>query len=275
MDKPLVSAVITTKNSSDTLKDCLESIINQIYKNIEIIVADNNSIDGTKEIAFKYTDKVYNKGPERSTQRNFGVSQSTGNYLLIIDSDMILSEKIIESCVEKIQVDENIKGIIIPEESFGEGFWAKCKKLERSFYVGVNWMEAARFFEKNTFLKAGGFDESMFGGEDWDLSQRIGKLGKIERIREFIYHNEGEISLTKTAKKKFYYSKHLERYAAKEINKNSASLQLNILARYKLFFSRSKKLFKNPIVGIGMLFMKTCEFVFGGAGYFVGKFKKI
>lgn len=105
----------------------------------------------------------------------------------------------------------------------------------------------------------------------WDLSQRIGKLGKIERIREFIYHKEGKISLTKTVKKKFYYSKHLARYATKEINKNSASSQLNILARYKLFFSRPKKLFKNPILGFGMIFMKTCEFDSGGFGYIISK----
>lgn len=42
-----------------------------------------------------------------------------------------------------------------------------------------------------------------------------------------------------------------------------------------LFFYQPKKLFKNPIIGLGMLFMKTCEFGFGGIGYFVGKFKNI
>ena len=150
MNKSLVSIIIPTKNSSTTLGACLKSIKNQTYKNIELIVVDNNSTDETKVIAKKYTDKVFNKGPERSAQRNYGVKQSNGEYTLIIDSDMELSEKVVENCVKKIQSNTHIKAIIIPEESFGVGFWAQCKKLERSFYIGVDWIEAARFFEKKS-----------------------------------------------------------------------------------------------------------------------------
>jgi len=271
----LVSVIVPTKNSEKFIGQCLKSIKNQTYKNLEIIVVDNNSTDNTKEIAKKYTDKVYNQGPERSTQRNFGVNQSNGEYVVIIDSDMVLSEEVIEGCVEKIQTNENTKGIIIPEESFGEGFWAQCKKLEKSFYVGVEWIEAARFFDKNAFLKAGGFDESMVSGEDWDLSRRIEKEGKIGRINYFIYHNEGKIGLLKTIKKKFYYAGEFTNYAGKNKNSERFKKQTRIFSRYKLFLSHPKKLFKNPIIGLGMLFMKTCEFAFGGAGYFVGKIKKI
>jgi glycosyltransferase involved in cell wall biosynthesis len=272
---PLVSVIIPTKNSEKFLEKCLDSIKNQTYQNIEIIVVDNNSTDKTKEIAQKFTDKVFNRGPERSAQRNFGVSQSDGDYVLIIDSDMVLSERVIESCVEKIQANKNIKGVIIPEESFGEGFWSECKKLERSFYIGVEWMEAARFFRKDIYRKTGGYDESMVGGEDWDLSQRIEKEGKIDRINDFIFHNEGKIDLFKTIKKKFYYAREFTNYAGKNKDGEQFKKQTRIFNRYKLFFSQPKKLFKNPILGFGMLFMKTCEFGFGGAGYFVSKFKKI
>ena len=272
---PLVSVIIPTKNSEKFLEKCLDSIKNQTYKNIELIVVDNNSTDKTKEIAKKFTDKVFNKGPERSTQRNFGVNQSNGEYVVIIDSDMALSDKVIESCVEKIQVCENIKGIIIPEESFGEGFWAQCKKLEKSFYVGVEWMEAARFFRKDVYQKTGGYDENMVSGEDWDLSQRIEELGKIDRINDFIYHNEGKIGLFKTIKKKFFYAGELINYTDKNKDNEQFKKQIGILNRYKLFFSHPKKLFKNPIIGLGMLFMKTCELGFGGAGYLINKFKRV
>jgi glycosyltransferase involved in cell wall biosynthesis len=61
MNNLLVSVIIPTYNSSRTLEKCLESIKNQSYKNIEIIVVDNNSKDNTKEIALKFTDKVFNK----------------------------------------------------------------------------------------------------------------------------------------------------------------------------------------------------------------------
>jgi glycosyltransferase involved in cell wall biosynthesis len=57
----LVSIVITTYNNSRTLKKCLESIKNQTFADIELIVVDNNSTDDTKQIALEYTDKVYDK----------------------------------------------------------------------------------------------------------------------------------------------------------------------------------------------------------------------
>lgn len=270
---PLVSVIIPTKNSARTLERCLESVKSQSYGNIELIVVDNNSTDDTKESAKKYTEKVFNKGPERSAQRNFGVEKSNGEYVVIIDSDMELSKKVIESCVEKIKSAENIVGIIIPEESIGEGFWSQCKRLERSFYVDVEWMEAARFFRKDYYQKIGGYDENMVSGEDWDLSQRIETLGKIDRIDDFIYHNEGRISLLKTIKKKFYYAGKFAKYTENNLNKDKIAKQTGIISRYELFFSQPKKLFRNPVVGIGMLFMKTCEFGFGGTGYLIGKIK--
>ena len=61
----LVSIVITTRNSAQTLCTLLKSIKGQSYKSIEIIVVDNDSTDKTKEIAYRYTRKVYDKGPER------------------------------------------------------------------------------------------------------------------------------------------------------------------------------------------------------------------
>jgi len=252
---------------------CLKSVKNQTYGNIELIVADNNSTDDTKAIARKYTDKVFNKGPERSAQRNFGVSESTGEYVVIIDSDMKLSPQVIENCVRNIEENADNVGVVIPEESFGEGFWAQCKKLERSFYIGVEWMEAARFFRKSVYQEAGGYDEVMISGEDWDLSQRIAKYGTITRVNDLIFHNEGRISLYKTIKKKFYYAQKFASYVAKNKDIGATQNQIGLFGRYWLFLSQPVKLFRNPIRGLGVLFMKTCEFGFGGMGYLIGKMK--
>lgn len=274
--KPLVSVIVPTKNSSVFLESCLQSIKGQSYKNTELIVVDNNSTDATKEIAKKYTDKVYNKGPERSAQRNYGVKKSNGRYVLIIDSDMKLTKDVVKACVDKIASDNHIKGIVIPEESFGEGFWAQCKKLERSFYVGVDWMEAARFFRRDAFDAVDGYDEEITGAEDYDLPQRIAEeYGRhaISRIEQYILHDEQKISLFKTCKKKFYYAQGIRRYKTVPTNKKSFRKQSSIIKRYKLFLSQQSKLFKNPILGMGLLFMKTCEFGFGGLGYFLNNFR--
>lgn len=274
MNIPLVSIIVPTKNSAATLEKCLESIKNQTYSPIELIVVDNNSTDSTKDIARKFTDKVFNKGPERSAQRNYGATVAKGEFVVFIDSDMELSKGVIKQCVEKMSADTKIAGIIIPEESFGEGFWAQCKKLERSFYVGVDWMEAARFFKREDFLKIGGYDENIVGAEDWDLSQRMGKLGELNRIQEFIYHNEGKISLIRTIRKKFYYAGDVSKYVRKNVHAEYSENQVSLLQRYRLFLSEPRKLFRDPLLGAGMLFMKTCEFGFGGLGYLISYIKK-
>lgn len=273
MQPPLVSIIVPTFNSTLFLNACLSSIKKQSYENIELIVVDNNSVDDTKTIAFRYTKNVFNRGPERSAQRNFGVAQSTGKYVVIIDSDMLLSPDVVKSCVKELELHTNLQGLIIPEESFGNGWWARCKTLERSFYVGVDWMEAARFFRIQAYKDAGGYNESMVSGEDWDLSQRIGKTGEIGRIENYIYHNEGTISLLKTIKKKYYYAQKFARYVGLNKSEKKLKKQTGIAARYYLFFSNPKKLFNEPFLGLSMLFMKTCEFGIGGLGYLIGKMR--
>lgn len=274
MNNKLISVIVTTKNSENTIEACLLSIQNQTYKNIEIILIDNNSIDKTKIIAKKYADKVLNKGPERSSQRNYGGRISKGEHILIIDSDMELSNDLVKGCVDKLTENSNNLALIIPEESFGKSYWARCKKLEKSFYCGVDWMEAARYFKKDIFLEIKGYNEDLYGGEDYDLTQRvIVEYGdnSICAINNLIYHNENQITLIRSCKKKFYYAKELEKYKTIKTNTANFYIQSSIIKRFKLFFSDPGKLFKNPITGLGMLFMKVCEFCIGGLGYFISK----
>lgn len=265
--QPLVSIIVPTYNSAATLQACLNSIAKQDYSSVELVVVDNNSTDNTKEIAKQFTKNVFNKGPERSWQRNYGVKKSTGEYVIIIDSDMELEPEVVRQCVDVYKKSSDVAGIIIPEESFGIGFWAQCKKLERSFYVGVDGIEAARCFTKKLYTELGGYDTEMVSGEDWDLSQRAAKHGELARIDAFIMHNEGHLRLGRTLKKKYYYAS----LAAGYLNKTDAvdsplTANQGPIARYKLFFSQPKKLFSNPIFGFGMLFMKTAEYIFGGVG---------
>lgn len=264
---PLVSVVVPTYNSATFLEACLQSIKHQTYQNIELIVVDNNSTDITKQLARDYTDRVFNKGPERSAQRNYGVKKSKGEYVLMIDSDMELTKHVVSSCVEKASHNLQIEGIIVPEESFGDGFWAQCKKLERSFYVGVDAIEAARFFRKTTYEKVGGYDDALVSGEDWELTRRIRKNGTIVHIDEFIRHNEGRLSLLRTLKKKYYYAKRARPYIEKAGITYKMMDAAGPLLRYKLFLSHPVKLLSNPVIGIAMLIMKTCEYIVGGFGY--------
>lgn len=270
---PLVSILVHTRNSKRTIREHLESIKNQSYKDIEIIFVDNNSTDDTVKIAKEFTANIYNFGPERSAQRNFGAKKAKGKYLLVPDSDMILGKDVVAQCTSLILSDPKIRAIVIPEKSIGEGFWTQCKILERSFLADAPWIEAARFFDRKAFEELEGYDEKNTGTEDFDLPQRIiKKYGKEStgRIKEFILHDEGNISLVKQLKKKFYYAQKLNVY--KKNNLDDYSLQINLIKRYMLFLSDPRKLFRNPLVGFGLFLMKTLEFAAGGLGYVKGKY---
>ena len=171
---PLVSVVVTTRNEEKNIEKCLESITTQTYPidKIEIIVVDNNSEDKTKVIASWFTDKVFDKGPERSSQRNFGAEKSTGLYLLYLDADMSITEKVVADCVSALEGDKDIIGLYISEIVIGDNFWSKVRRFERSFY-DTTVIDAVRFIKKDKFLEIGGFDESLIGTEDWDIDKRI------------------------------------------------------------------------------------------------------
>ncbi len=267
MQPPLVSIIVPTKNSAATLGACLQSIAAQTYPHIELIVVDNYSTDVTATLAKRFTSHVHLRGPERSAQRNFGVAQATGRYVALIDSDMELGSRVIEACVKAVGQDPELLGLVIPEESFGQGFWAACKRLERSFYVGVPWIEAARFFDRQTYQQAGGYDPTLVSGEDWDLARRIETRGPVGRIGEFIRHNEGRIDLRTTLRKKYYYARHARAYLARNPERSTLTAQVGPLQRYRLFLSHPRQLFRNPVLGLGVLTMKTAEFAAGAMGY--------
>ncbi len=268
-DKKMVkiSIIITTKNEETVLGDLFTSFDNQSYRNFEVILVDNYSSDKTVEIAKKHGATVYLKGPERSAQRNFGVSKAKGDYVLILDADMSLTKNVLK---DLSMVKEKIA--IIPERSFGKGFWTQFKVFEREFYVGDDTIEAPRYFSKKLFLKYWGYDTKITGPEDYDLPLRMKKDGyKVERIKSYILHNERYFSPIKSAKKKFYYASHSLVYVSR--HKEMILKQGNVIFR-PVFFKKISKIIKHPFLGVGMFVVKIVEGfgILGGIIY--AKFKK-
>lgn len=256
MKSPKVSVIITTKNEEKNIGRILQSIKNQSYKNIETVVVDNNSTDKTVEISKEFTSKVYIKGPERSAQRNYGVKQSEGKYVLIVDADMELSDRVVESCLENIKTK---KALIVPERTVGGGFMAEVRKFEREMYMGDSTIEVARFFPREVFLEFDGYDLNLTGTEDYDLPKRImDKYGKesIGWAKEWILHHESGLTLIKQLKKKYYYASKSALYAKK--HPDLVSTQGNMLIR-RAYFKNWKKFLQKPHLGIAFVFTKTFE----------------
>jgi glycosyltransferase involved in cell wall biosynthesis len=203
-----VSIIITTKNEEKNMKNILESLKNQKFKDFEIIVVDNNSTDKTKDISERYGAKVFNYGPERSAQRNFGVSQAKGVYVLILDADMILENEILEELFNFAKNNPDYKCLTMKEEPVGNSIWSQAKKLELEFYTqNEDFDLAPRWFEKNIYEEFNGYDETQTGTEDWDLPDRIyKKFPKRYLTTKRVFHNEGDYGLLRILRKKYYYA---------------------------------------------------------------------
>jgi len=274
--KAQVSVIIPTKNEERNIERCLQSIKNQTFKEYEIIVVDNNSNDKTKKIAKKYAQLVFNKGPERSSQRNYGANHSKGVYVLFIDADMELTPRVLEECVTKANRTKKFGGIIIPEIPIGKNYWERVKAFERSLYnkYGDATTDAARFFPKDVFLKVGGFDLTITGPEDWDLTDSILKAGyALERVKAEIFHYEYITSLTALFKKKFYYAKKAHRYLKKQ-NISTVSPKTVYFLR-PIFYKSWKEYFAHPLLFLGMVGLLSGELIMGGLGFFLGKVKQL
>ena len=257
----LISVIISTKNEEKNIEKCLRSVVDQTYaaEKIEIIVVDNNSSDNTREIASKFTEKVFKQGPERSAQKNFGVREAKGEYFLHLDADMRLNKDVIRECAEKVSENPDLVALHIPEIVLGKKFFSKVRRFERSFYDGTV-IDGVRFIKKDKFLEAGGFDERLYAAEDWDLDKRLKKLGSFDIIKNPLYHNEAEFYLKKYLAKKGYYSKNLDAYISKW-RKNDPDIKKQFGFYYRFIgvfieHGKWKKLLRHPILAAGMLVLR-------------------
>lgn len=186
-DKPLVSIVIPTHKGDKILEHCLKAIEFSTYKNLEVI--------------------VINEGLERSAQRNIGINRAKGKYLLILDSDQLITPNLIGECVNKI--GDNA-GVYIPEKIITKGFFGYLRNWERQFYTGTP-IDVVRFVKKSCPL----FDETMSGPEDSDWDRRI-EGTRVTSIN-MLYHFDN-IGFFKYLSKKAYYSKSMWKFSEKHPN---------------------------------------------------------
>jgi len=265
----LISIIIPTKNEEHNIGNCLESLARQTYPDFEILVCDGGSTDKTQEVVERFSKKInvsfHKLKPDLGYQRRFGAQKAKGEYLCFIDADMLLDPRVLESCIKRLEADkESLGAVIIPEISFGEGFWAQVKAFEKKMYIGDDRVEAARFFLRKAYKDAGGWKEGMAAGEDWDLTRRVKKTGyQVGRINELIHHNEGEIKLIRTLKRKFYYAQKSKPYVANNLKKPSDYFFFIFRPAY---FRHWKEFIKHPILGFAFCLMKSLEFTAGFVG---------
>lgn len=265
----LVSIIIPTRNSAEFLENCLRCIKNQTYKNIEVIIVDSKSIDKTILIAKKYKCKIYIFVPkvkkgifDASYKRNYGAKKATGKYIYWLDADMELSNGLIKEAVNICKTKAD--AVILPEDSFGIGIWARAKNLERRCYWGDNTVECPRFFKRNVWESIGGLDETLgAGGDDLDIHQKVIEHGyKVGRTKNIVMHNEGNLKLSKLIKKHFMYGRDTMKYFYKRPKASVVSyfpIRPAFIRNIKLFLTR-------PSDTCVFIIMRTLENLAGFSG---------
>ena len=138
--KPLVSVIIPVYNVAKYIRECLESVLNQSYENLEVIVVDDGSADGSGEICDEIAAadarvKVFHKkngGPGPSSARNFGLKKAKGEFLTFVDSDDVVRKGYVER-MARVMKDNDIVicgyNDIVPEDRIMSGKTATEKLL--------------------------------------------------------------------------------------------------------------------------------------------------
>jgi len=232
----LVSVIILNYNKKDYLVTCLVSVMKQIYKNIEIIITDNGSSDGSQTIVREYCPSVKlieNKDTDYFNccrARNKGIKLSKGEYILSLDNDTILESNFVEEMIKAIELHEKIGMVsgkillmdkktiystgIFPsrsrratERGNGECDIGQYEKLEYIFGP----TGAVSFFKRGMLedikINDEYFDErAPWGYDDLDLCWRANLYGwkGLYAPTAIAYHIKGGTIKIKNAKLKFF-----------------------------------------------------------------------
>lgn len=132
----MVSIVVAVYNSEKYLNECVDSLLNQTYQDIELICVNDGSKDKSLEILKEYETrdsrvKVFskqNEGKGAASARNMGLDHATGEYVFILDSDDFFEPDLVEVCVNKSE-SEDADVIIYGADMFNN----ETKRIERSY----------------------------------------------------------------------------------------------------------------------------------------------
>jgi len=181
------SVIIPAKNEAANIGRCLDSIKQTSWDSncYEVIVVDNGSIDNTVEIAMQKGAIVFIR-PELSISglRNFGAEKSSGRILAFLDADCAVNSDWFYAASFYLDETANVAAfgspVIVPEGgTWVQKAWFNVRG-KPGLIVDVEWLESANLFVKRSaFFAVNGFNEILMTCEDYDLTQRLKRVGRI------------------------------------------------------------------------------------------------
>lgn len=204
---PLVSVIIPTHNRLERLKYAIDSVFNQSYSNLELLVVDDGSTDGTADYlrtVEKENFRIFiNKDANGANfARNIGLKNAKGNFIALLDDDDEWFENKIELQMSVLAKDKNLVGVscsykIIDE--INEGFKNEISRnmtVDFEILLNRNYVGSCSFF---LFKKTDGvlFDESLNSCQDWDFYLQLLKKTDLSikilpdfLVKYFVHSNQ-------------------------------------------------------------------------------------
>ncbi|HXG42705.1 MAG TPA: glycosyltransferase family 2 protein [Dehalococcoidia bacterium] len=205
---PLVSVVVPTYNCARTLRLCLQSVLQQDYPSLELLVVDSYSRDGTVDVAREMGARVLFCQGRLLAARTLGARESKGEFVLMLDADQVLKPGAISRAVEMMQQGYDM--LVLEEESYNRQWvvprlYAASKAIVNARFRTEEGFDPARggnpprFFRRELLLRALEaipphvvpdilhYDHDIIYYECRRLSQRVGLL------REAVWHIEPDL----------------------------------------------------------------------------------
>lgn len=187
-----VSVIIPCYNYADYMSAAIESVLQQDYKNYELIVIDDGSTDNTAEITAKYNGKIRYIRQENqglSATRNNGINYSLNDYICFLDADDEWEAGFLSRIMEEFKsVPEDVAVIACLDSKIGK-YGESIEDREHNSKLGEittkdillknRFFPGAAVIKKNVFKDVGIFDQSLRSSEDRDMWIRISCMHKI------------------------------------------------------------------------------------------------
>ncbi len=212
---PLVSVIIPAYNEEQDIGECVKSLMNQSFKDIEIIVVDDGSTDGTIEIASifasRFTSRFQNSksgkvkilrqnhgGP--GAARNRGAKAARGKILVFIDADMHFDKNYINNLIKPILKDRSNK-VIGTTHNYEiatnlESPWSRLYGKVRVRKEEAKDVKIFRAIRKNKFLELGGFDPRYGYADDQTFWYKYGIKPIVARNTTCYHKNPDTLRAT-------------------------------------------------------------------------------
>ena len=211
-NNPLISVVVPIYNTSKYLPRCLNSIINQTYKNLEIICINDGSTDNSLSILQNYAQKdsrikiTTQKNAGLSAARNTGITKSTGKYITFVDSDDEISHNMLEKLLVSLQKNDADISVCSFKEIYPDGKITHFNKVssaqtytteqslkamlqEQGFMLSATMKLFLTTYFKNIQFPIGKLHEDI--GTTYKLIMRAHRVTFVPEELYF-YHHHGE-----------------------------------------------------------------------------------